>query len=197
MWYCFSELKEMLSMLVTSIHNCMKFLSRFQLFKFLMTMDYSPWSERENWPFLKVAVSPKPKRHHPLKLVYMYVTSNSTCMNFLSQFRSIKFYDDHGYSPWSERENWPFLKVAVSLKSERHCPPKLVCMLVTSIPTCMKFLIRFRLIKFFDDHGKKGKFWLFWKVAISPKPKRHRPPKLVCMYMTSITTCMNVLSQFR
>ena len=26
-----------------------------------MTMDYSPWSERENWPFLKVAISPKPK----------------------------------------------------------------------------------------------------------------------------------------
>ena len=26
---------------------------------FLMTMDYSPWVEREIWPFLKVAVSPK------------------------------------------------------------------------------------------------------------------------------------------
>ena len=24
-----------------------------------MTMDYSPWSERENWPFLKVPISPK------------------------------------------------------------------------------------------------------------------------------------------
>ena len=28
---------------------------------FLMTMDYSPWSEREIWPFLRVAVSPKPE----------------------------------------------------------------------------------------------------------------------------------------
>ena len=28
---------------------------------FLMTMDYSPWSEREIWPFLKVAISPKPE----------------------------------------------------------------------------------------------------------------------------------------
>ena len=27
----------------------------------LMTMDYSPWSEREIWPFLKVAISPKPE----------------------------------------------------------------------------------------------------------------------------------------
>ena len=27
-----------------------------------MTMDYSPWSEREIWPFLKVAISPKLKK---------------------------------------------------------------------------------------------------------------------------------------
>ena len=61
-----------------------------------MIMDYSPWVERENWPFLKVAISPKPERSHPLKLVCVYVTSTSTCMIFLSQFRSIKFFDDHG-----------------------------------------------------------------------------------------------------
>ena len=61
-----------------------------------MTMDYSPWVERENWPFLKVAISPKPERSHPLKLVCVYVTSTSTCMIFLSQFRSVKFFDDHG-----------------------------------------------------------------------------------------------------
>ena len=63
---------------------------------FLMTMDYSPWVERENWPFLKVAISPKPERSHPPKLVCMYVTSIHTCMIFLSQFQSIKFFDDHG-----------------------------------------------------------------------------------------------------
>ena len=45
---------------------------------------------------LRVAVFPKPERVHPPKLVYMHVTSMSTCMNFLSQFRSIKFFDDHG-----------------------------------------------------------------------------------------------------
>ena len=33
-----------------------------------MTMDYSPWSERENWPFLKVAISPKPKLATPTKI---------------------------------------------------------------------------------------------------------------------------------
>ena len=61
-----------------------------------MTMDYSPCSERENWLFLRVVASPKPERSRPPKLVYMHVTSILTCMNFLSQFRSIKFFDDHG-----------------------------------------------------------------------------------------------------
>ena len=56
---------------------------------------YSPWSDREIWPFLKVAISPKPKRPRPPKLVCMHVTSIPTCMNFLSQFQSIKFFDDH------------------------------------------------------------------------------------------------------
>ena len=61
-----------------------------------MTMDYSPWSEREIWPFLRVAISQKPEKTHPPKSVYMHVTSMSTSMNFLSRFRSIKFFDDHG-----------------------------------------------------------------------------------------------------
>ena len=61
-----------------------------------MTMDYSPWVERENWPFLKVAISPKTERSRPPKLVCMYVTSIPTCMIFLSRFRSIEFFDDHG-----------------------------------------------------------------------------------------------------
>ena len=81
--------------------------------------------ERENWLFLKVAISPKLERSHPSKLAYMHVTSTPICMNFLSRFRLIKFFDDHGYSPWSERENWLFLKVAISPKPERPCPPKL------------------------------------------------------------------------
>ena len=61
-----------------------------------MTMDYSPWSERENWPFLRVVVSPKPERSRPPKSMYMHVTSMPTCMNFLSRFQEIKFFDDHG-----------------------------------------------------------------------------------------------------
>ena len=68
-----------------------------------MTMDYCPWVERENWPFLKVVVSPKPERSHPPKLVCMYVTSTPTCMIFFSQFRSIKFFDDHGLLPMGRK----------------------------------------------------------------------------------------------
>ena len=59
-------------------------------------MDYSPWSEREIWPFLSVAISPKPERSRPPKLVQMHNSSIHTCMNFLGRFRSIKFFDDHG-----------------------------------------------------------------------------------------------------
>ena len=41
-----------------------------------MTMDYSPWSEREIRPFLKVAISPKPEKVQPPKLVCMHLTSS-------------------------------------------------------------------------------------------------------------------------
>ena len=41
---------------------------------------------KENWPFLKVAISPKLEKSHPPKLVYMYVTSRLICMNFLRRF---------------------------------------------------------------------------------------------------------------
>ena len=32
----------------------------------------------------------------PIKLMYMHVTSTHTCMNFLSQFYLIHFFDPHG-----------------------------------------------------------------------------------------------------
>ena len=93
-----------------------------------------------NLPFLKIAISLKPEKVHPPKLVGMYVTSIPTCTNFLSQFRSIEFFMTMDYSPWSEREIWPFLKVAISPKPEKVHPPKLVGMHVTSIPTCINFM---------------------------------------------------------
>ena len=106
---------------------------------FLMTMDYSPWVERENWPFLKVAISPKPEKSHPPQLVYMYVTSRLICMNFKADSKQLNFLMTMDYSPWVEKENWPFLKVAISPKPERLHPPKLVYMYVTSRFICMNF----------------------------------------------------------
>ena len=66
---------------------------------------------------------------------------NPKLQEFFEPIPINKFFDDHGlYSPWSEREIWPFLKVAISLKPEWPCPPKLVCMHLTSSYTCMIFL---------------------------------------------------------
>ena len=65
-------------------------------------MDYSPWSERKIWPFLKEAISPKPERPCPPKLVCMHLTSTPTCMNFLSRFYSVLFLTLMGYSPLSK-----------------------------------------------------------------------------------------------
>ena len=76
-----------------------------------------------------------------------------------------------------QKGNLVVLKVAVSPKSEKPLPPKLVCMHVTLIPTCMNFLDRFDQLNF-----------LMTKlVAVSPK----------CMHVTSIPTCMNFLGRFR
>ena len=120
---------------------------------FLMTMDYSPCSEREIWLFLKVAISPKPEKSHPPKLVCMHLTSTLLAWIFWANSNRLNFLMTMDYSPWSEREIWPFLKVAISPKPEKSRPPKLVCMHLTSTPTCMNFLSQFQTIKFFDDHG--------------------------------------------
>ena len=55
-----------------------------------------PWTEREIWPFLKVAISPKMEKLHPPKLVSLHLTSTPTCMNILSQFQLIQFFHYHG-----------------------------------------------------------------------------------------------------
>ena len=72
---------------------------------------------RENWLFLKVAVSPKPERHHPPKLVCMYVTSISTRINFWADSYQLNFlmtmeYIVHG-SSISKTEEVPPIKIVV------------------------------------------------------------------------------------
>ena len=87
-----------------------------------MTMDYSPWSEREIWLFLRVAVSLKAEKPRPPKSVYMHVTSTHTCTNFLSRFQLINFFDDH---PWSEREIWLFFEGSGISESRKATPTKI------------------------------------------------------------------------
>ena len=102
----------------------------------------------------KGAKSLKPERPHLSKLVCMHVTSTPTCMNFLSQFYSIK--------------TWPKIKVEISLKLEKPRIPKLLCMHVTSIPICMS---RFYFLNPVDySYGNFGHF--------EGKAKGRKYPKL-------------------
>ena len=133
---------------------------------------YSPWSDREIWPLLRVAISLKLERPCPPKVMYMHVTSTPTCMNFLSWFNQLKFLMTMDYS-MVQREIWLFLKVATSPKLERPqsaTPTKIMqC-------TCMLHQLLY-LHKFFEPidrlnflmtmdyivHGSKGKFGRFWR----------------------------------
>ena len=109
--------------------------------------------KREIWPFLKVAISPKANKPRPPKLVCIHLTSIPISRIFLADFNQLNFLMTMDYSPCPKREIWPFLKVAIYPKTKRPRPPKLVCIHLTSIHTCMNFLSQFRSIKFFDDHG--------------------------------------------
>ena len=102
----------------------------------------------------------------------------------------------HGYIVWfdnnSEREIWPKLKVAISLKAEKPCPPKLVCMHLKSTPTCINNYfwansIPFNFLLPWDD-SKGNWIWPNLKDAISPKSERTHPPKLAYMHVTSTPT---------
>ena len=54
-------LPKLVCMNLTSIPTCIMFWADSDRLNFFTPMDYnSPWSEREIWPFLKAAVSPKP-----------------------------------------------------------------------------------------------------------------------------------------
>ena len=103
---------------------------------FFDPMGYGPWSKRENGPNLRRSKISKSEKPRSSKLVCMHFRSTSTCTNFSSQFHFLTPMD---YSPWFKREIWLFLKVAISPKLERPRQPKLVCMHLTSTPTCMNF----------------------------------------------------------
>ena len=56
------------------------------------------------------------------------------------------------------KENLAVFEVGISPKQRGPRPPKLVCMNVTSIPTCKNFLSRFQSIKFFHFYGLQVNF---------------------------------------
>ena len=73
----------------------------------------------------KLILSSKLERPRPPKLVCMHSTSIPTTINFLSQFRLIKFFNDHGlYSPCPKREIWLFLKGSHISETEGFTPTK-------------------------------------------------------------------------
>ena len=97
----------------------------------------------------------------------MYITSHSNCMNFWANIMT-----PTDYSPWSERE----ILLILSPKLEKPHLQKLVCMHLTSVPTCMNFFSQFYLIQFFTtmDYSpwSERKIWPKLKVAILPKSKK-------------------------
>ena len=158
-------------------------------------LDYSPWIEKNLASFegkQKGAKFLKPKWPHPSKLVCMHFTSTSTCINFLTPMS----YNN----PWFEREIWLFLKANIKEQNLQnrngHAHQKwLACIL------CQPLLA---WIVWADSifwppwtimvHGLKGNFGQFWRqtnLVKSLKPERPYPPKLVCMHISSTSTCMN------
>ena len=81
--------------IIIVIGEITKFWAEFLVLNFLTTMNCSPWVQREIWPKLKVAISPKPESSRPPKLVCMHLASSSTCINFLSRFYLIQFFHYH------------------------------------------------------------------------------------------------------
>ena len=105
-----------------------------------MTMDYSPCHKREIWPFLKGSYISETKEATPTKTGVHALDINPYLHEFFELIPIDFFFNfmDH--------------KLILSPKPERPRPPKLVCMYLTLIPTCINFLSQFRSIKFFDDH---------------------------------------------
>ena len=88
-------------------------------------MDYSPWSEREIWPNLKLILSSKPERPRPPKLVRMHLASTPTCINFLSRFQAIKFFDDHGLQSMVRKRNLAKFEANIISETGEAIPTKI------------------------------------------------------------------------
>ena len=67
----------------------------------------------------------KPGQAHPLKLVCMHLTSVRTCMNFLSRFQSIKFFDDHGLLSMLRKGNLAVFESSNISETGKDTPTKI------------------------------------------------------------------------
>ena len=101
-------------------------------------LDISPYLH-EIWLFLKVAISPKPGRPCPLKLVCMHLTSIPTGRNFLSRFRSIKFFDDHGLYYYKRLVCLYSSPSYISLSKDNTCTTSTCfCMIIICVHACAR-----------------------------------------------------------
>ena len=138
-------------------------------FYFLTPMDYSPWSEREIWPFLKAnkkgAKYPKPEMPCPPKMICIHFTSTSTCMNFLSGFYFLTPMD---YSPSSEGKIWLFWRQAKKGQNLRNWRGHahqywFPCILCWSLLAWIFWANSILWPPMDYSPWSKGKIWPFWR----------------------------------
>ena len=142
----------------------------------------------------KLILSLKLERPRPPKLVCMHVTSTPICINFLSQFWSIKIFHDHGLCP--EREILPFLKGSHISETERVTPTKTGVHAHDFNPYLHRFFELILIGYIFWQWWTKRNFGQIQKLILFPKVEKPCPPNLVCMLTLSTSTCLNFLKQF-
>ena len=125
-------------------HQTLYLLEFFKPILFLTAMDYSPWFEREIWPFWRQTKKSKISKTivvMPMHQNWFACISHQLLLAWI--YEPILFFDPHGLYPWSARAIWPFwrqTKMSKSLRPEWPCTPKLVCMHFTLTSTCLNFL---------------------------------------------------------
>ena len=109
----------------------------------------SPWSEREIWPYLKGSNISETEKVTPIKIglhafhINLYLIAS---IYFLSWFYFLTPLD---YSPWSEREIWPYLKGSNISKTRKVAPIKIG---LHAFHVNLYLHESFEPILFFDSH---------------------------------------------
>ena len=147
----------------------------------------------------KWAKSLKPEWPCPPKLVCIHFTSNSTCLNFLSQF--------YFWLPWTIvcGSKGTFDHFEGKQKTSKISKIVVVMPMHQNWFACISHQLLlawiYEPILFFDPHGlypwSARAIWPFWrqtKMSKSLRPEWPCTPKLVCMHFTSTSTCLNFLT---